>query len=193
MKTTTLDSANLGFIDINNSHSPEVLSGILGISIPMVYAGRKDGKLPAHTSATYKECIQTYISFYKNKVAAKSGNMYEAKLEQDIRNGRAKEELSYLDIKKQKEEFIDIAILSAMFIPVFQIIKANLINLSRKFPDTQKDIDRTLSSLYSIGDKIAEKAKIDSLTYVREQLDKPVELPEAIDEANNRFGIDEVL
>jgi len=193
MNTSTLDKENLGIIDINSPHSPEVLSGILGISIPMVYAGRKDGKLPAHITATYKECIQTYISFYKNKVAAKSGNMYEAKLEQDIRNGRAKEELSYLEIKKQKEEFVDLNELSEMFVPIFQIVKSNLVNLARKYPETQKDIDRTLSSWYSLGTKIADKARVDSLTYVREQLDKPVELPEAEDEAINRFGIGEIL
>jgi len=185
-----IDSTNKGIIDINTSVDVDILAGLLGISVPMVYAGRKDGKLPANTNATYKECIQAYTGFYKTKVSNKAGSVYEAKLEQDIRNGRAKEEMQWLEIKQKKEELQDIVELSVLIQPIFMIVKANLLNIARKFPETEKDIDRTLESWYQLGEKIVEKAKADGADYVREQLDKEVDLPEAESEAMNRFGLD---
>lgn len=185
-----IDPNNKGIIDINEVHDANTLAGLLDISVQMVYAGRKDGKLPAQTSATYKECINSYLNHYKNKVGQKASSMYDAKMLQDIRNGVAKEEMQWLEIKKQKEELVDISTVNEMIQPIFQIVKANLVNLTRKYPETQKDIDRALASWYQLGFKIAEKAKIDSEAFVREQLEKEIVIEEAESEALNTFGLD---
>jgi hypothetical protein len=185
-----LDSTNKGFIDINDSNDANILAGLLGISVQMVYAARKDGKLPAKTEATYKECIQQYINFYKTKVSSKASSMYDAKLEQDIRNGIAKEQMQWLEIKKQKQDVIDIQVVAELMQPIFQIIKSNLVNIARKFPETEKDIDRAFDSLYSLGVKLAEKANLDADNYVQEQLDKEIDLPEAETEVLNTFGVE---
>ena len=186
-----LDPDNAGFIDINDVAVPAILSGILGISVPMIYQGRQDGKLPANLKATYKECIQCYVEHYKGKVTKKSGDMYEAKLEQDVRNGIAKEQLQWLDIRRQKEELVDVGQLNELFQPVFHIVKANLVNLTRKFPETRVDIDRTLDSWFQLGLKIGQRAKRDSDEYIQNQLNKPIDLADAVDTALNQFGLED--
>lgn len=194
------DDNNKGIIDLNEIHEASILSGILGISIPMVYEGRKTGKLPAKVEASYRECIQHYITFYKNQVSKKSSSMYEAKLEQDVRNGIAKEQMQWLEIKKQKEELIEITQVNELFFPIFHIVKATLVNITRKFPETTIDIDRVLESWHALGTKIGAKASLDSKEYVQAQLDKPVELSTdddglsvsgtLVDEALNSFGVE---
>jgi phage terminase Nu1 subunit (DNA packaging protein) len=185
-----LDPGNKGYIDINDPNDANILAGILGISVQMVYGARKDGKLPAHTNATYKECIQQYIQYYKSKIANKANSMYEAKMEQDIKNGVAKEQMQWLEIKKQKQEVVDVQVLSELIQPIFQIIKSNLVNISRKFPETEKDIDRAFDSLYSLGNKIAERATLDADTYVQEQLEKEIDVQEVKDRVLSTFGIE---
>src|SRR5574343_569984 len=185
----SLDKDNVGIIDINEQHQIAILAGILGITIQQVYEGRKTGKLPPVSTATYKECIQFYINFYKNKIAAKSGTMLEAKMEQDIRLSKAREAAQWLEIKKQKEEVVSVSEMTELFVPVFHIIKSNLVNLTREHPETTTAIDRTLERLYVLGEKMVARAKADGLGYVQAQLDKEVILPEVDEDLKTSFGI----
>lgn len=188
-----IDPSNKGFIDINAKPSPAVLAGILDIPVSMVHQARQDGKLPADTNASYKECIQQYIKHYKTKVNSRATSMGEAKLVQDIRNGIAKEELQWLEVKKEKELLIDVNEMKDLFEPVFHIVKMGLVNLTRKYPETQETIDNILDSWFRLGERISARASGDSISYVQNMLEKEIDLPEATDEANNRFGIDEQL
>ena len=101
---TELDKTNKAIIDLDAQASPAILAGILDIPVSMVHQGRQDGKLPSKTSASYRECIQQYTFYYKKKISTRSTSMAEAKLAQDIRNGIAKEQQQWLEIKKTKEE-----------------------------------------------------------------------------------------
>lgn len=187
-----LDETNKGIIDLNTEAVPAILAGMLDISVPMVYQGRQDGKLPAKKTATYKECIQQYVKFYKNKIHSAAGTMVEAKLQQDIRNGIAKEELQWLQIKQTKEQLVDVSEMKELFEPIFYLVKSSMVNLARKYPELENELDNTLETWYVLGEKIVTKAKQDGDGYVREMLERQIELPIAEDEALSTFGLNEL-
>lgn len=168
-----------GYIKLDDPISPAVLAGLLGISEPMVYQGQQNGKLPSRKTASYRECIQHYVDFYKKKMVSKSSNMMEAKIAQDVRNGIAKEEMQWLEIKKTKEQLVDVAEMKDLFEPIFHVMKSTLVNLSRKYPEIRKDLDNTMESLFTLGDAIEKKAKQDSQFFVESMLSKDLTLTEA--------------
>jgi hypothetical protein len=188
---TTLDPTNKAIIDLDTVPSPAVLAGILDIPVSMIHQGRQDGKLPAKTTASYRECIHQYLHYYKKKINSKSTSMGEAKLAQDIRNGIAKEQQQWLEIKQTKQELLDVAVLKDLFEPIFQLIRSSLVNVARQHPETQKDIDNMLESLYVLGTKIASKANSDANNYVVEMLERELTLGEAEEEIEESFNLEE--
>jgi hypothetical protein len=186
---TTLDPTNKAIIDLDAPASPAILAGILDIPVSMVHQGRQDGKLPTKTSASYRESIRQYIYHYKKKVSSRSTSMGEAKLAQDIRNGIAKEQQQWLEIKQTKQELLDIEVMKELFEPVFQIIRSSLVNLARKNPETVADIDNMLASLSELGHKIADKANTDANNYVQEMLERELILQQAEEEVEEEFKL----
>lgn len=188
---STLDPTNKAIIDLDSVPSPAVLAGILDIPVSMIHQGRQDGKLPAKTTASYRECIHQYIHYYKKKINSKSSSMGEAKLAQDIRNGIAKEELQWLEIKREKEQLIDVLEMKELFEPIFQIIRSSLVNLSRQYPETQKDVDNMMNSWFTLGEKIVAKAGQDANDFVQSMLEKELTMPEVEEEIEEAFQLGE--
>jgi hypothetical protein len=188
---TSLDPTNKAIIDLDTQASPAILAGILDIPVSMVHQGRQDGKLPSRTTASYRESIQQYIYHYKKKVSTRSTSMGEAKLAQDIRNGIAKEELQWLEIKKEKELLIDVNEMKELFEPIFQIIRSSLVNVARKHPSTVADIDNMLGSLTELGTKIAARANDDANYFVQSMLEKELSLEQAEEDAEEVFKVNE--
>ena len=188
---TELDPTNKAIIDLDTQASPAILSGILDIPVSMVHQGRQDGKLPSKTSATYRECIQQYIHYYKKKINSRATSMGEAKLAQDIRNGIAKEEMQWLEIKREKEQLIDVNEMKELFEPIFHIIRSSLVNIARKHPETQKDIDNMLESLSILGTKVANKAAQDGEEFVQSMLEREFTTAEAEEEIEEAFELGE--
>lgn len=188
---TSLDPTNKAIIDLDAQASPAILAGILDIPVSMVHQGRQDGKLPSRTTASYRESIQQYIYHYKKKVSTRSTSMGEAKLAQDIRNGIAKEELQWLEIKKEKELLIDVNEMKELFEPIFQIIRSSLVNVARKHPSTVADIDNMLGSLTELGSKIASRANDDANYFVQSMLEKELSLEQAEEDAEEAFKVNE--
>ena len=188
---TTLDPTNKAIIDLDAQASPAILAGILDIPVSMVHQGRQDGKLPTRTTASYRESIQQYIYHYKKKVSTRSTSMGEAKLAQDIRNGIAKEELQWLEIKKEKELLVDVNEMKELFEPIFQIIRSSLVNVARRHPETVSDIDSMLGSLSDLGKKVATRAGQDADTFVQSMLDKELTLEQAEEDAEEALQVSE--
>ena len=188
---TSLDPTNKAIIDLDAQASPAILAGILDIPVSMVHQGRQDGKLPSRTTASYRESIQQYIYHYKKKVSTRSTSMGEAKLAQDIRNGIAKEELQWIEIRKEKELLIDVNEMKELFEPIFQIIRSSLVNVARKHPSTVADIDNMLGSLTELGTKIAARANDDANYFVQSMLEKELSLEQAEEDAEEAFKVDE--
>jgi hypothetical protein len=188
---TALDPTNKAIIDIDAQASPAILAGILDIPVSMVHQGRQDGKLPSRTSASYRESIQQYIYHYKKKVTTRSTSMGEAKLAQDIRNGIAKEELQWLEIKKEKELLLDVNEMKELFEPIFQIIRSSLVNLARQHPSTVADIDNMLESLSGLGRKVAIKANADAEYFVQSMLEKELSLEQSEEEVEEALKVND--
>lgn len=188
---STLDPTNKAIIDLDSVPSPAVLAGILDIPVSMIHQGRQDGKLPAKTTASYRECIHQYLHYYKKKINSKSTSMGEAKLAQDIRNGIAKEELQWLEIKREKEQLIDVLEMKELFEPIFQIIRSSLVNLSRQYPETQKDVDNMMNSWFTLGEKIVAKAGQDASDFVQSMLEKELTMPDVEEEIEEAFQLGE--
>lgn len=180
-------------IDLDSPMSPATLAGILGISVGMVYQGIQDGKLPSRPNPTYRDCIHHYLGYYKKKVTSRSTSMGEAKLAQDIRNGIAKESLQWLEIKKLKEEVVDLTEVKELFEPIFQLLRSSLVNLTRTHPETQKEVDNMMAGLTDLGYKIADKARVDAAQFVQNMLDKEYSPQEAEEEVEETFEVKESL
>lgn len=188
-----LEIQTKGYIRIDDPASPATLAGILGIAVPLVYQGRQDGKLPSNTEASYRDCIQQYITFYKRKINSRSTSMSEAKLAQDIRNGIAKEEQQWLEIKRLKFELLEAAEMKELFEPIFHIVRASLVNLARKYPEIQNEIDNMMESWNLLGEKIENKAMSDAEAYVQSMLERELTLAEAEDKVLSKFEIEKQL
>jgi hypothetical protein len=156
--------------------SPAILSAMLGCYPENIYQMRQDGRLPPSPEASYFECIKYHLEYLKGKVNARRTSMGEAKLEQDIRNGKAKEVLQWLDVKEKKESLVEVHTLKDEFEAVFHTINSGLVNITRKFPDTQKDVDKMLSSWHGLGERICEIAHEEGMAFVDAQLGTELEI-----------------
>lgn len=172
---TRLEVSNQAEINLDETVSPSVLAGILGVSVPMIYDGRKQGKLPSNSNATYRECIQQYVQWHKARSNMKASSMAERKMLQEIRNGIAKEELTWLDIKEKRAMLIDKQELAQVIEPVFYLIKSGLTNLARETPEIQIKIDTLLRSWQVIGERMERVAKVDSDKYVSDNLEAEID------------------
>ena len=172
---TDTDKATVAQIDLDTPASPAVLAGILGISVPMIYQGRQDGKLPPESNASYRNCIQQYVQWHKKRSNTKASNMAEKKMLQEIRNGIAKEEKQWLDIRAQRGMLIDKEELKNVVEPVFHLVRSGLVNLSREYPDLQEKIDGILRSWSVLGTATKIKAETDSNQYVQNMLELDVD------------------
>lgn len=166
--------------------SPAILSAMLGCYPENIYQMRQDGRLPPDPEANYFECIKHHLTYLKGKVNAKRTTMGEAKLEQDIRNGKAKEVLQWLDVKEKKESLVEVHILKDTFEAVFHTVNSGLVNITREFPETQKAIDKMLSSWNDLGQKMVELAKEEGSMFVDAQLNAELDIElEEPDELEN--------
>jgi hypothetical protein len=180
-------------INIHDKPSPAVLAGLLGISVQMVYQGRQDGKLPPNADATYKECINHYINYWKTKSSSKVSNVSEAALLQKIKLDTAKTEMEWLNIKQKKMELLDVAQLAEAFEPIFIHIRTRLVSLSRKHPETTESIDQAMEELYHLGETVFARGSEDLAEFIdikmNEELEvEPKEEEEEEDKPLNSFN-----
>ena len=160
---------------------PEVAKKVskIDVSTPMIYQYRQENKLPPDENATYRQCIHFYLNWYKTKVNVKSSDLYERNMLQSIRNGIVKEQLGWMELQKQRSELVDKNLFFQVLSPVMGLTKSGLVNISRKYPETQAEIDTLLKTLEDAGHKISQEAIQDSLNFVDAMMDKEVELDES--------------
>lgn len=160
----------------SSPRSPSILAGIFGCYEENIYQMQKNGKLPPENSATNYECLKWRFAEQQRTVNSRRTTMGEAKLEQDIRNGKAKEVLQWLEVKEKKESLVEVTVLKETFEAVFHTINSGLINLTRIYPETQKDIDKLLESWNMLGEKMVAIANKEGQVFVDTQLNTELEL-----------------
>jgi len=178
---------------LSNKVSPAILSAMLGCYPENIYQMRQDGRLPPSPEASYFECIKHHLEYLKGKVNARRTTMGEAKLEQDIRNGKAKEVLQWLEVKEKKESLVEVHTLKDNFEAVFHTINSGLVNVTREYPETQKAIDKMLASWNELGQKMVTLAGEEGAAFVDAQINKELEIeleePDSLEEGGlSNFG-----
>lgn len=91
-----MTDSNTLIINLDAKVSPIILASILGVNISLVYQEAQAGRLPLNiTEATYKECIQMYITHFKKNAdlkLVKEANEQELRKAKLIEDTRLKEE-----------------------------------------------------------------------------------------------------
>jgi len=99
-----LDSNSL-IVNLDEKVSPIVLASILGMNISLVYQESQAGRLPlVITEATYKECIQMYITHFKKSVDLK---LAKEQNEQELRKAKLAEDTRLKEEKLKIKEELD--------------------------------------------------------------------------------------
>lgn len=163
-------------IDLNAEASPAVLSGVLGCNVSLVYQFRQDGKLPPNSDASYRDCVKHHIQYWKKKSISKANNMAEANLAQSIQLNRAKTEMQWLTIKKERGELVDTKLLAQVFEPFFINLRIQLISLARKHPDLQQEVDNMLSGWQKLGQQMLQKSQEELDNFIETQMNQDIEL-----------------
>jgi len=101
-----------------------------------------------------------------------------AKLKQDIRIGRVKEEQLLLRNSIERGEYISWREASDLFEPFLHAIKNNLVSIASDNPELQEQIDQNMESLYNLSIVICEKADMDSSNYVKRMLARDLDITE---------------
>jgi len=174
------NSAGKQLVDLNAQASPAVLSGVLGCNVQQIYQFRQDGKLPPNSDASFRECIKWYATFYKTKSISKASSMGEAALVQKIQLDRAKTEQTWLNIKRDRGELIDVSVLAEQFEAHFIHMRMQLCAIARRKPEMQEDIDKVLAEWSKLGKDIMRKSEteLDDFIQARMEDEIQVEKPE---------------
>jgi len=166
-------------INLNGQCSPAVLAGVLGINVQQVYQFRQDGKLPPNSDASFRDCIKWHTTFWKTKSISKANSMGEAALIQKIKLDTAKTEQTWLAIKKDRGELIDVKMLAEQFEHHFIHMRMQLCAISRRLPALEKDIDGILLEWSKLGTGIMKKSQEELDNFIQAQMEKEVEIVEA--------------
>lgn len=173
--TDTVDKA-AQYVNLNAEVSPAVLSGILGVNVQQIYQFRQDGKLPPNSDATLRDCIKTYINFYKTKSTSKASSMAEASLIQKIQLDRAKTEQTWLAIKQSRGELVSTAVLAEQFESHFIHMRMQLCAMARRRPELEPDIDKILKEWSKLGKDIMQRSEAELENFINTQMEQEVEL-----------------
>jgi len=100
-------------ICLDDKLSPQILAGILGINVSLVYQNAQAGILPlTFTELSYRQALQIYIAHYKKNVELKilkeqnEQELRKKKLEEDRKFREEKVRIKELEVANRKSKFI---------------------------------------------------------------------------------------
>lgn len=98
-----MTDSNSLIVNLDAKVSPIILASILGVNISLIYQESSCGRLPLNiTEATYKECIQMYITHFKKNADLK---LTKEANEQELRRAKLAEDTRIKEEKiRLKEE-----------------------------------------------------------------------------------------
>ena len=163
-------------IDLNGPVSPAVLAGLFGVSVANIYQYRQNGRLPADTGASYRDCFLHHITFMKDKAGGKVASLREAGELQRLQLDRVKTEKAWLEVKAERKELIDREVLAGLFEPLFLQVRSQLNSLARKHPEAKEEVIRTMQSWERIGVTMRKQATEELDRLVEEQMEYEPEI-----------------
>lgn len=162
-------SENFKF-DLNAQFSPAVLAGIIGVSPANIYQLQQQGRLPL--SGSYREAIRKYISYWKQKATNKGSSIHEIGQARKSELDRAKTELAWLTVKKEREQLVDIEAFASVFTPAYMQMKMQLVALTRQDASLQEPIDKILESWAVLGERYTQEATQEMEHFVEAQINE---------------------
>lgn len=172
-------------IDLDSPASPAVLSGLFSCNVQGIYQYRQDGKLPANSDASYRDCIKHYITYWKTKSVRKASNISEAAILQKTQLDRVKTEREWLNLRKERGELLDVKELALVFEPYFIQVRGRLVSITRKFPETTQEINEVLMEWESLGKEMCLSSDTLLSNYIQEEMEKEVDYSEVEEENSN--------
>jgi hypothetical protein len=154
--------------DPSAEYSPIVLAGFLGISASNVYQLVKQGRMTGGCS--YREAVQSYVAFWRKKADVQSNSIAEISLARKAELDRAKVELTWLQVKKERGELINRLEFSEILGSVFGSIKGQMLSLGKKYnEDVREDIHLLLESWAKLGEVYIDQAERDRERFLQLQ------------------------
>ena len=163
-------------VNLYGEVSPTVLSGLFGVSVANIYSYRRDGKLPPNSDASLRECIKWHTMYWKTRSMGKASSMGEAALVQKIQLDRAKTEQAWLQIKKERGELVEVAILAERFESHFSNMRMGLTALARAVPEALPKVDKLLAEWNLLGQGLMQKSEKALDAFIEQEMEKEVEM-----------------
>ncbi len=163
-------------VDLNGEYSPAVLAGILNVSPANIYQLQQQGRLP--NTGSLRNALSQYVAYWKGKATNKGGSAHEIAIIRKSELDRAKVELTWLQVKKERGQLVDLQEFSDILAPTFLQIRSQLIAFSRKFPETTKEVDKLLGSWSLMGQVYCKEAEKSMEEFVDSQLADLTDLEE---------------
>lgn len=187
-----------GVIYLEGKTSPMVLAGILGVNVSLIYQESQAGRLPRNfQEKTYRENLQSYISYYKKaqdvklekererQREIKENGAYvaihptvEKKYLQDIRLNVVREAQGWQKLAIERKKYISLDEMQAICEPFVLTIREHLLTLSMFSIEAQKEVDNMMDILYSLGKALVNKAQEDDSLFVDTKLKEEIIFPE---------------
>lgn len=96
MALDDLDYSN-SIVNLDAKVSPQILAGILGINVSLLYQEAQIGRLPSVLiESTYRECIQMYLKHFKKSVDLK---VEQARIEADLKREKLAADIKFKEDK----------------------------------------------------------------------------------------------
>lgn len=158
-------------VALDDEVSTRVLSGILGVNVSQIYSFRKDGKLPFSPRASLRKCLLHHLDYYRSRSLRRAGNVGDADLIQKIKLNKAKTEQTWLAVRKERGELVDVELLSEQFEPHFLHLRMQLHSLARKHPELREGLDKVLEEWSLLGEKLMRVSKEQLGQFIQKQLE----------------------
>ena len=162
---------------LDKPYSPAILAGLFDMSPSNIYQLAQRGIISE--GDTYRSAIKNYLLYWKGK-ASGSGSIAEIAMVRKAELDRAKTIAAWYKIKQERGELVNKEAFLEQIEPIFHSLRAEMVAVTRKYPDTQTSIDKILNGLAAQGQLLTEKAAKQMSTYVEEEVQVMVDMEEEV-------------
>lgn len=145
-------------IDLDEIASPAVLGSLIGVSPARVYQLRQIGELPNRDDASYRETLNFYITFLRNRLKSRATPAAEEKIIAETKVLNLREDMMIIELANMKKQYLNAEELYTLFLPLFQLMHSSFSSIAKKFPEATEEVDSTLKSLETLGDEFLLRA-----------------------------------
>jgi len=141
----------MAMIDFDGEVQVQVLSGLLGVSINLVYGLAKQRRFKH--SGTYREAIRDYVEYWKSRANVRQTSLGQIAQVRKAELDRARLQQTWIAVRKERGELIDVNEFGEVLGRLFSSIRGQLLALARRYKgDVKTDVDIILEGWAKIGE-----------------------------------------